>query len=151
MLTPRKGARLYSGPLSIPSGGAGKPTPTGSVTLVGGTFSGSGVLVGGLATINIPAGALPVGTDQLTATYTPDSMSSSAYNGATGTGSVIVTAPAKITPTVTVTPSPSSITTAQTLSATVAVSGGSGNPIPTGSITLLGVTFSGSEAPFPGS
>ncbi len=69
----------------------GDPTPTGSVTLVGGTLSGNGNLVNGSTTISIPAGAFGVGTDQLTATYTPDSASSSAYNGATGVGSVIVT------------------------------------------------------------
>ena len=125
------------------NGGNGNPTPTGSVTLVGGTFSGNGILSNGSTTISIPAGAFAVGSDQLTATYTPDSASSPAYNGATGVGSVTVTAPAKITPAVTVTPSPSSITTAQTLSVTVTVNGGSGNPTPTGSVTLLGGTFSG--------
>ena len=41
-----------------------------------------------------------------------------------------------ITPTVTVTPSVSSVTTAQTMTVTVVVSGGTGNPTPTGSVTL---------------
>ena len=39
-------------------------------------------------------------------------------------------------PTVTVTPSLASITTAQALAVTVAVSGGSANPVPTGSVTV---------------
>jgi hypothetical protein len=38
----------------------------------------------------------------------------------------------------TVTPSASSITTAQALTVTVAVSGGTGNPTATGSVTLSG-------------
>lgn len=44
--------------------------------------------------------------------------------------------PQQGTPTVTVTPSSSNITAAQVLSVTVAVSGGNGKPIPTGSVTL---------------
>jgi hypothetical protein len=77
------------------SGGSGAATPTGSVTLSGGTYtSAATTLSGGSAVITVPAGSLTAGTDTLTATYTPDSTSSSVYNGATGTGSVTVTAPA---------------------------------------------------------
>jgi hypothetical protein len=46
-----------------------------------------------------------------------------------------------ITPTVTVTPSASSITTAQPLTVTVAVSGGGSNPAPTGSVTLVSGSY----------
>jgi N-acetylneuraminic acid mutarotase len=46
--------------------------------------------------------------------------------------------PATATPTVTVAPSPTSITTAAPLTVKVTVSGGSGKPVPTGSITLTG-------------
>ena len=46
------------------------------------------------------------------------------------------TPPVLTTPTVTVTPGASSITTAQSLTVTIGVSGGSGNPTPTGSVTL---------------
>jgi hypothetical protein len=42
--------------------------------------------------ITVPAGSLATSTDTLTATYTPDSNSSSTYNGATGTNSVVVSA-----------------------------------------------------------
>ena len=47
-----------------------------------------------------------------------------------------------ITPGVTVTPSPSVITTAQALTVTVLMSGGSGNPIATGTVVLSGGGYS---------
>jgi hypothetical protein len=59
-------------------------------------------------------------------------------------------APALITPTVTVTPSASSITTAQALTVTVAVSGGSGNPAPTGSVTLTSGSYTSAAATLAG-
>jgi hypothetical protein len=123
----------------VVSGGSGNPTPTGSVTLTGGGYtSAATTLSGGTATITIPAGSLATGSDTLTVTYTPDSSSSTTYNSATGSAPVAVTSPALTTPTVTVTPSLTSITTLQGLSVTVVVSGGSGNPTPTGSVTLTG-------------
>jgi len=51
------------------------------------------------------------------------------------------TAPSKINPTVTVTPSALTITTTQALPVTVAVSGGTSNPTPTGSVTLSSGTY----------
>jgi pseudomonalisin len=72
-------------------GGSGNPTPTGSVTLSSGSYtSAATTLTSGSATINVPAGKLAVGDDTLTATYTPDSGSSSTYNSATGTAPVTV-------------------------------------------------------------
>jgi hypothetical protein len=125
------------------SGGGSNPTPTGSVTLTSGSYSSDAVaLSGGSATVSIPAGTLAKGTDTLTASYAPDSSSSSTYNSATGSNTVAVTSPALITPAVTVTPSPSSITTTQALSVTVTVAGGSGNPTPTGSVTLTSGAYS---------
>ena len=115
------------------SAGSGTPTATGSVTLSsGGYTSAATALMSGSATINIPAGSLATGSDTLTASYTPDSNSSSIYNSATGTTSSPVTV-TKATPGLTVTPSSSSITTTQALSVTVAVSG---TPTPTGTVTL---------------
>ena len=129
------------------SGGSGNPTPTGSVVLTSGSYtSAAATLSSGGATINVPAGSLATGSDTLTVTYTPDSASSSIYNGNTGTSSVTVTLPAKTTPTVTVTPSSLSISTAQALSVTVAVSGGSGNPVPTGSVTLTSGSYTSAAA-----
>ncbi len=131
---------------------SGTPTPTGSIVLSGGGFTSAAIaLNGGTAPINIPAGSLVVGTDTLTATYTPDSASSSTYNSASGSNTVTVATPAKTTPTVTVTPSPASVTTAQGVSVTVTVSG---TPTPTGSIVLSGggftsaaITLNGGTAP----
>ena len=72
------------------SGGAGSPTPTGSVILSSGSYaSAATTLTGGSATINIQAGLLSAGTDTLTAIYTPDSASAAIYTSATGTSSPI--------------------------------------------------------------
>jgi N-acetylneuraminic acid mutarotase len=74
------------------NGGSGNPVATGSVTLTSGTYtSGAVTLSGGSAMINIPAGSLAAGPDTLTASYTPDSNSSSIYNGAMGSNTVTVT------------------------------------------------------------
>ena len=73
------------------SAGTGNPTPTGSVTLSSGSYnSGATTLSAGSVTINIPAGSLAVGTDTLTAAYSPDSGSSSTYTSASGTAQVTV-------------------------------------------------------------
>jgi N-acetylneuraminic acid mutarotase len=126
------------------------------VTLTSGSYtSTASTLSSGSATINIPAGSLATGSDTLTVSYTPDSSSSSTYNSASGSASVIVTTPANTTPMVTATPSATSITTAQSLKVTVTVNGGTGNPTPTGSVTLTGggytssaTTLSGGSATF---
>lgn len=69
----------------------GTPTPTGSVVLSGGGYtSASTSLTSGVAVITVPAGSLTAGSDTLTATYTPDSNSSSTYGSATQTTSVTV-------------------------------------------------------------
>lgn len=68
-------------------------TPTGAVKIVSGAFASASVdLVTGSAVVAIPPGALAVGVDTLTATYTPDVNSDAVYQGGTGTGSVTVTA-----------------------------------------------------------
>ncbi len=73
------------------AGPTGSPTPTGSVTLSSGGYSSAAVtLSNGSATFAIPAGSLAVGADTLTASYTPDSSSSSTYTGATGSTPVIM-------------------------------------------------------------
>ena len=52
----------------------GKPTPTGTITLSGsGYTSAATTLVNGAAAITIPANALPIGNDSLTASYSGDS------------------------------------------------------------------------------
>jgi len=113
------------------SGGLGNPSPTGSVTLSGGGYtSAATTLSGGSATINVSAGSLPLGTDTLTASYTPDTNGFLTYNSASGSGPVTVS---KTTASVTVSPSQSSITTTQPTAVTVTVAG---TPTPTGSVTL---------------
>jgi hypothetical protein len=81
------------------SGGSANATPTGSVLLTSGSYSsGTLSLSAGAASVTIPAGMLPLGTDTFTASYTPGPASNSLYKSATGTGSVIVS---QTTPTIT--------------------------------------------------
>jgi len=118
---------------------SGSPAPTGSVTLIGGGYTSAGtILSNGNASITIPAGSLAAGNDTLTASYTPDSASSTEYSTAAGTSPQV--AVAMITPTVTVTPSSSGITTAQSLTVTITLAG-SGNATPTGSVTLTSGSY----------
>lgn len=115
-------------------------TPTGSVTLTSGAYSSAATtLVSGSAQISIPAGTLAVGTDTLTANYSPDASSSANYYSASGTGQVTIT---KATPTVAVTPASSSVLGPQSLSVTVTVSGGTGAPAATGTVVLASGSYS---------
>lgn len=75
------------------SGVNGEPTPTGSVRLTSGSTNfGAAALSGGSATINVPPGSLPAGTDSIVAVYTPDNASALIYASATGENTVNVTA-----------------------------------------------------------
>lgn len=83
------------------SGGSGNPTPTGGIALTSGTATlASGTLASGSAILSIPAGSLAAGNDSITATYTPDSSSSTTYASASKAFSVSVSA-AVTAPTVT--------------------------------------------------
>ncbi len=135
-------AQALTATVSVIHPSAEYPTPTGSIVLSGGGFTtGAATLSSGNAFINIPAGALSIGDDTLTAVYTPDSASSALYNSESGSTVVPVTGITKITPTLVVTPSPPNITTAQSLSVTVGVGGGAGNPTPAGSVTLTSGSY----------
>jgi len=69
-------------------GGTGNAIPTGTVTLTSGNYnSAPASLAGGTATITIPAGALSLGADTLTAKYSGDAH----YTIADGFNSVTVT------------------------------------------------------------
>ena len=130
------------------NGGAGNPTVTGSVVLAGGGYiSVSTALSGGSALITVPVGGLMAGSDTLTATFTPDAGASANYLGATGTDSVTVTL---VTPTVTMSASPASITTTQATTVSVTVSGGAGNPIPSGAVILTSGSYSSSATALVG-
>jgi hypothetical protein len=94
-VTPSASSISTAQPLTVTvavSGGTGNPTPTGSVALNGGGYaSAATALNSGSATFNIPAGALATAADTLTATYTPDSASSTIYNSASNTATITVT------------------------------------------------------------
>ena len=76
--------------ITVSGGGA---TPTGSVTLTSGTYTSAvTTLTSGGAVITVPGSSLAVTTDMLTATYRPDSNSSTIYNSAIGTNTVTVIA-----------------------------------------------------------
>ena len=92
-VTPSQSSIATTEALTVSIDVSGTPTPTGAVALTSGSYaSTSQVLSSGSATVTIPAGSLAIGTDTLTATYTPDSASSSTYNSASGTDSITVTA-----------------------------------------------------------
>ncbi len=119
------------------NGGSANPTPTGAVYLQGTGYYQSVTLSAGSATYTIAAGILPAGNDTLNAYYVPDAQSSSLYGNAAGQNTVTITATAALTPAVTVTPSATTMAKVNPLTVTIAVSGGVGNPTPTGSITLM--------------
>ena len=122
----------------------GNATPTGTVMLVSGSFKGQQVLAAGSATFNIPAGVLPIGTDTLTATYTPDAASSGVYGVATQSSAVTVSALiGTAASTISVTPSSSDVTDAQMVTVAVAISGTKG--MPTGSVTLSSGNWSSQQ------
>ena len=62
-------------------------TPSGTVTLTAGSFSGGGSLAGGSFMFTIPANSLAVGTGTLSVSYSGDAF----YNAATQTTSITIT------------------------------------------------------------
>jgi hypothetical protein len=85
----------------------------------------------GTTTVGLPSGISP-GTYTVTFTYPGDNN----YNGFTGTGSLVITAPAGTASTTTVTASPTATSTAQLVTFNVTVTGATGKGAPTGSIEL---------------
>jgi hypothetical protein len=80
-------ALTVTGSVTAATGG---PTPTGLVTLTGGGYTSSGAtLANGSYSITVPSNKLTVGSDTLTASYSGDG----AYNTASNTATVTVTAP----------------------------------------------------------
>jgi len=143
-ISPASSSVTTAKPLSVTiavSGSGG--TPTGSVTLSSGSYTSSAAtLSAGSAAIAIPAGSLSVGSDTLTAKYTPDASSSSTYLSASGTATVTVTQ-ATNAPKVTVTPEETTHPYAQNLIVTATVSGAGGTP--TGSVVLSSGGFTSSS------
>jgi hypothetical protein len=100
-VTPSSTSITTAQSLSVTITVSGSPTPTGTVILTGGGYTSATIaLSSGSASIGIPAGSLVVGSDTLTAIYTPDSSSSSTYNSAIGTGSAVTVTLPKSTPTI---------------------------------------------------
>jgi len=125
-------------PFSVTVNGfSGNPTPTGTVVVTAGSYASPATpLTGGSATINLAAGTLPLGPNTVTATYTPDAQSTALYNSASGSDPVGVYSPQVIAPTVTLTPVTQNPTTIEPLVMMVTVSGGAGNPIPSGGVNV---------------
>jgi hypothetical protein len=143
-VTPPAGTVTFQQALTVAvtvSGADGRPVPTGSVTLASGKFkSAATVLTAGKATIGIPAGSLGTGSQFLNVTYKPDSASAVFYGIASGSGTVFIS---QLDPKVTLAVSSSKVTTAQAVTATVTVSGGAGDPTPTGLVYLENYGFEG--------
>ncbi len=75
-MTPSASSITTAEPLSVTlsvSGASNAPAPTGSVTLISGNYTSAPTsLVSGNASISIFAGALPAGSDTITAAYSGD-------------------------------------------------------------------------------
>lgn len=113
-------------------GGDGNQAPSGTVKPTSGTFSASQPTEGYADFVFAP-GSLPVGTDPLVATYTPDAQSSPIYNNATRSSTVTVI---KYTPWVGVDPYNNPITASQSLTVGVGVESGNFAGSATGAVTL---------------
>jgi len=119
--------------------------PTGSVSFVAnGSTLGMATLTNGTATLQ--TSFANAGSYSVTANYSGDS-----NNAASSSNAVAITILIPITPSITITLSSSSITTAQGLTVTVAVSGGSGKAIPTGTLTLESGSYSAQQTLAAGS
>ncbi len=116
-------------------------TPTGTVTLVGGSYTSTQTLgSGGCASIScaftIPAGSLAIGTDTLTGNYSGDSNYAAATNSTTVTVNGLT---ASMTAS-----AANSINSVQALTVTGTVTGSSGTP--TGTVTLTGGGYTSAPA-----
>jgi hypothetical protein len=114
---------------------AGIPAPTGTVTMTYYNTLNQSVtspptnLVNGSATFSIPANSLPLGIDDIQGNYTGDAY----YAANSASVPVTVNSSGTIKPTVTVT-GPTG-TVLYPFSITINVSGPSGSPVPTGSVS----------------
>ena len=122
---------------------SGLPLPTGTVTAgLAGALQPAVNLVNGTATVTIPANSLPLGNDTILGSYSGDSN----YQYVSGSASVTVNSSGTLKPTLTVT-TPSGVVGAYPFSITVSVSGPSGDPTPTGSVSLVNADYSSNPEP----
>jgi len=108
-------------------------TPTGTITVAGGGYTGNASLTSGAASLTIKAGSLAPGTDTLTISYSGDT------NFAASTQTLTVNAAAAAA-TVTIS-APAEGNVANPVSVSVGV-GGPGSASPTGTVTLTGGSYS---------
>ncbi|WP_109487304.1 Ig-like domain repeat protein [Occallatibacter savannae] len=126
--------------------GAPWVTPTGSISVTGGGYSGSFGGVGPWTldspyTFIIPAGSLAAGTDMITLTYSGDRF----FNAATTSTTLVVNQWTKVASTLSLTPASPSSNTGQLLNVTAVVTGGNGPA--TGTVTLTSGTYN--SGPWP--
>jgi hypothetical protein len=117
------------------AGGPYAPAPTGSVVLTAGSYT-SPPTPAQNHYIVVPAGKLAQGDYTVTVTYTPDPASLLIYTAATGTGQLTVSAPEYITPVMVLMPAAWMVLNSGPVLLPVSVRGGSGFPIPTGTVSL---------------
>ena len=97
------------------TGGTGQATPTGTVTLEGGSYSSQQPLANGGASFSVPAGDLTAATNTLTANYSGDG------NYAATNGTTTIT----VVPLVVTLPAPPSVAPGSAATATATFSAGS--------------------------
>jgi hypothetical protein len=130
------------------SAGSGAPAATGTLTLVSGSYISTAVkLSGGSASFTVPAETLLLGSNTLTSSYAPAPSGAGVYNTAAGANTVSVTL---ATPAVKLTASAGTINQMQGETVAVEVADGTGNPTPTGSVTLTSGSYSSAATTLSG-
>jgi len=85
--------------VTVSVAGSSASTPAGTVVVSSGSYASAQLtLSGGSAMVTVPAGLLVVGSDTLTASYTPETASAGTYSSATGNAVVPVGAGAAVLP-----------------------------------------------------
>ena len=127
-LTPTAGSITMKQDLGVTATVTGPGSvPTGSVIFSAGKYASPSVpVIAGTATMTIPQGSLPAGSDTLTATYKPDVSSVGNYTNATGSAQVTVIP--LTAPTVTVIPEGTGVPYAENQIVQVTVAGANGTP-----------------------
>lgn len=170
---PTCAASSYKGTITILQGNgdgtftpaSGSPVPAGNwpISIAAVDFNGDGIP--DLAIANYGSGAVSVLLTQLTETATATATGislagagthlveasypgDSFYSASTSATTAVNVQPA--TPTVTVTPDATGITTSQALQVTITVGGSSGDPAPTGSVTLTSGSYASSATALTG-
>jgi len=134
------------------SGGTNVFPPTGSIVFTCGSYNSGPVEVNsGSVYLNMPAGSLPVGTYTMNAAYTPDAAGAVNFNSATGTTTIIVTQPPKVTPTLYVAPASTEISVSWPLTVNSGVYPPTGYPTPTGTAVLTSGAYKSPASTLAGS